>query len=110
MQRPHPYPAKRNQWPTVWHLRPGARIDDALPPKTGARTRAIRAIFIDTCGGHASITEVGDLAYDQGLLDGFSTHRSAYEALMVALRPIAAPSARQSLYGSTYGNPVSPAG
>ena len=91
MQSPHSYPSRRQPGPPVlWYARSGATVDDApLPPRTSARTRAIRRVFLEDFHGRATITDVGDLACDLGLLEDFSTHRSAYEAIMRALRPVA---------------------
>jgi|KBSMisStandDraft_5_1062788.scaffolds.fasta_scaffold42517_3 hypothetical protein len=89
MQQPHRYPSHRWSPPVYWHARPGATVDDGpLPPRTAARTRAIRAVFLQDFHGRATITEVGNRCDALGLLDAFSTHRSAYESIMIALRPI----------------------
>lgn len=100
------YPSHSNRYPPVWVARAGATIDDApLPPKTADRTRAIRRVFLEDCRGSASITAVGDRCDDLGLLDGFSTHRSAYESIAAALRPIATPQVWEHVHGPATVSP-----
>jgi hypothetical protein len=106
------YPSRRHPGPPVlWYARAGATIDDApLPPKTSARTRAIRRVFLEDCHGRATITQVGDRADDLGLLDDFSTHRSAYEAIMRALRPVASAHPWATWLPPPHVSPPSPPG
>ena len=109
MQQPHRYPSHRQLFAVTWHARAGATVnDDPLPPRTAARTRAIRAIFLRDFAGCASIDEVGAAAEDAGLLDRLGTPRSMRETVMAALRPVASSHVWENLARPGVSPPLPP--
>lgn len=86
------YPTNRADWPVCWLARPGASPDvEPLPKRTRDRTLAIRRLFLEQLGGHATLDDVGAAAEAAGLLDTLGSFASAKETIRRALRPVVLP-------------------
>jgi hypothetical protein len=86
------YPSRRDYYPPLWVAHTDASPDTPpVPVKTADRVRAIRTIFLQDFGGHATVDDVGAASEDAGVLDALQTPRSMREAVLEALRGIASP-------------------